>query len=488
MSTSQRASRAALRWLGEQSAASTSSNAAASGSCITLSATRNAPIAQTHSATTRCGAKRSFHSDHAASLCPRRGANRKDFSTSSSSSSFWPAGTAQPEDEPQWQAGPPAKVGAAHRNTGSASMYPSPASVSASIAQSDTHRRSEGARTVSAPPPKTVHYIAEMKRRGQAITVLTAYDYPTALAHRSADIDICLIGDSLANVGLGHGSTQRLSVPAMVHHIQTVVRGLSSPLLSGEGRPALPLVIADMPFGSFFASVEEGVKNALALIKEGGADGVKIEGGQEIVPLVERLTDFGIPVMAHIGLQPQRAAALSGLTLRGRTAEQAISIVRDARALDRAGCFAGVVECVPNKVAKEISERVGFATIGIGAGPATDGQVLVINDILGDLTGPAHVLAGLGEPTSDHSSNMPLPLPHAETPRPPKFVRNFAAQATGGATLGSIRIAAVRAYVAAVRNRDFPNEDVEGYKIKREELELFRKLLSVEDANDAPKR
>ncbi|CEH11721.1 3-methyl-2-oxobutanoate hydroxymethyltransferase [Ceraceosorus bombacis] len=486
MSTSQRASRAALRWLGEQSAASTSSNAAASGSCITLSATRNA---QTHSAPKRCGAQRNFRSDHAASLCPPRGA-KKHFSTSSSSSSFWPAGTAPPEDEPQWQAGggPPSNVGAgaAHRKTGSASMYPSPASVSASIAQSDTHRRSEGARLVSAPPPKTVHYIAEMKRRGQAITVLTAYDYPTALAHRSADIDICLIGDSLANVGLGHGSTQRLSVPAMVHHIQTVVRGLSSPLLSGEGRPALPLVIADMPFGSFFASVEEGVKNALALIKEGGADGVKIEGGQEIVPLVERLTDFGIPVMAHIGLQPQRAAALSGLTLRGRTAEQAISIVRDARALDRAGCFAGVVECVPNKVAKEISKRVGFATIGIGAGPATDGQVLVINDILGDLTGPAHVLAGLQE--TDHASNMPLPLPHAQTPRPPKFVRNFAAQATGGATLGSIRIAAVRAYVEAVRNRDFPNEDVEGYKIKREELEQFRKLLSGEDANDAPKR
>lgn len=311
-------------------------------------------------------------------------------------------------------------------------------------------------------------------------TVLTAYDYPTALAIRASDMDVCLIGDSLANVALGHDSTQRLTLDAMIHHVQAVVRGLSSPLLVGPHIAPKPLIICDAPFGSFYVSDEEGMRAVTSLLREGGADGVKIEGGEEVAGLIRRLSSFGIPVMGHIGLQPQRVAASSGYRLQGRTASEAMQILRDALTLEEAGAFSFVLECVPNRVAAEVAKRVRIPVIGIGAGPDADGQVLVQNDLLGDLTGPGHVLAGLAASSASSSGNGPQPSAH--TPAPPKFVRSFAAQVSGGTSLGALRIAAVQAYVAAVRARSFPDPDTEGYKMKKEEWEEFRHLLSVHDA------
>ena len=308
---------------------------------------------------------------------------------------------------------------------------------------------------------------------------MTAFDYPTALSLRAADVDICLVGDSLANVALGHASTQQLPLSAMVHHVQAVMRGISSPLLAGPSIAPPPLVIADLPFGSFYASLEAGVRAATTLVQEGGAHGVKIEGGSEIVELVERLSSFGIPVIAHIGLQPQRVASSSGYRLQGRTADEASAILAQALELEAAGATAILIECVPNRVGAEISKCLQIPTIGIGAGPGTDGQVLVISDILGDLTSPAHVLADVA--AADASTSAQLPLPGASTPQPPKFVRAFAAPVAGGVTVGSLRIAAVRAYVDAVRARTFPDAQAEGYKMKKEEFEEFKRRLGGDE-------
>lgn len=309
-------------------------------------------------------------------------------------------------------------------------------------------------------------------------TVLTAYDFPTALSLRAADVDVCLVGDSLANVALGYDSTQRLTLGAMKHHVAAVVRGLSSPLLAAAPQiTPKPLLIADLPFGSYYASDDEGVRAAVELLQEAGADGVKIEGGVEVVSLIKRLTSFGIPVMGHVGLQPQRATASSGFRLQGRTCAEALQVYADARAVQAAGAFAVVLECVPNRVGEEVSRLLDIPTVGIGAGPRTDGQVLVANDMLGDLTGPGHILAGLAASNASGGETRTLTL-NDDAPQPPKFVRSFAAAASGGTSLGALRVAAVQAYVEAVRSRTFPDPDVEGYKMKKEEFEAFRKELA----------
>lgn len=325
---------------------------------------------------------------------------------------------------------------------------------------------------------------------------MTAYDYPTALSLRRSDIDICLVGDSMANVALGHASTQSLSLDATIHHCQAVYRGLFSPVLSmSPDTPGAPILIVDMPFGSFHDSVEQGVQTAVRLLKEGGADGVKLEGGKEILPLVRRLTQFGIPVMGHLGLQPQRVASTAGYRLQGRTADEASLILEEALALQEAGAFSIVLECIPNKVGEIVSQQLDrTVTIGIGAGPLCDGQILVTNDLLGELTSPWHVVLGLEE-TPSASSSSSLPRLHPSAPKGPKFVRNFSEVAlqsissdtssvpvpgAGGASagafgLGALRLAAVEAYVQAVRERSFPDPEREGYKIKGEELREFVK-------------
>lgn len=356
-------------------------------------------------------------------------------------------------------------------------------------------------------------------------TCLTAYDYPTALSLRHSDVDLCLVGDSLANVALGHASTQSLTLDATIHHCQAVHRGLFSPVLSvSPHTPAAPLLIADIPFGTFQTSDDEGVRSAVRILKEGGADGIKIEGGAEILPLVRRLTAFGIPVMGHLGLQPQRVASSAGYRLQGRTADEAAEILRDALALQEAGAFSIVLECIPNRVGELITRKLSIPTIGIGAGPQCDGQILVTNDMLGELTSPWHVIVGLegeggeageaeegGASTQSQeqqqqpqpSKSIPLPqpqnLPRLRSPAPsgPKFVRNFlqevvsppppATSASSSSTsgsgptfnpaagvgIGAMRLAAVEAYVRAVRERTFPDEGREGYKMKSGEWREF---------------
>lgn len=195
--------------------------------------------------------------------------------------------------------------------------------------------------------------------------MLTAYDYPTALACSSCQsIDITLVGDSLAQVCLGYSSTTQLTLTELIHHTRAVARGTSHPFL-----------IADMPFGTYHVSVEDAVRNAVRLVQEGSIEGVKLEGGVEIANVVQRLTEVGVPVMAHVGLLPQKHVALSGYKVQGKNAESAARVLRDALVLEEAGAFAVLVEGVPHQLGRYITERLRVPTIGIGAGPWTNGQV-----------------------------------------------------------------------------------------------------------------
>lgn len=260
----------------------------------------------------------------------------------------------------------------------------------------------------------------------------------------------------------------------MIHHAQAVMRGLNSPLFSvAEGIPPPPLVVADVPFGTTFSSVEEGVKAVVRLVQETGVDGVKIEGSYEVIPLVKTLTDHGILVMGHLGLQPQRVGSTSGYRVQGKTASSAKAILDASLALQSAGCFSIVLECIPTKLGEYISSRLTIPTIGIGAGSKTDGQILVLNDMIGDLTSAGHVLAALQEGEALVGEGKVRKVAEL-TPSGPKFVRNFC---EGGTAVGAVRIGAVQAYERAVRERSFPDDEREGYKMKSEEWKAFLELV-----------
>ncbi len=212
----------------------------------------------------------------------------------------------------------------------------------------------------------------QKKERGEPITMLTAYDYPTALAMDKAGIDAILVGDSLAMVVLGYETTLPVTMDEMLHHARAVARGAKSALLIG-----------DMPFMSYQTSVEKAVENAGRFLQQGGMDAVKLEGGRERADAVKAIVGAGIPVMAHIGLTPQSIHQLGGFRAQGKTASAAQRLLEDAKILEDAGAFSIVLEAVPARLAEFISKHISIPTIGIGAGAGCDGQVLVTHDLLG---------------------------------------------------------------------------------------------------------
>ena len=251
--------------------------------------------------------------------------------------------------------------------------------------------------------------------QNKKITCLTAYDYPTARLVDEAGVDVVLVGDSLAMVMLGHDSTLPLTLDEALHHTKAVRRGV-----------ARALVVADMPYGSYHGDISESLRNAMRFVKEAGAEAVKIEGGERRLELIARLTEAEIPVMGHIGLTPQSVNALGGYRVQGKTPNAAEQVLRDARAVEAAGAFSIVLEAIPRELAAEITKAVRIPTIGIGAGPDCDGQVLVLHDLLG-LT----------------------------FQNPPKFARRYA-------NVGEAILKAVREYCADVESGRFPT-DAESY-------------------------
>lgn len=214
--------------------------------------------------------------------------------------------------------------------------------------------------------------LKEKKKSGKKITMLTAYDYPTALLVDRAGIDAILVGDSLGMVVLGYRDTVTVTMEEMLHHTKSVSSAVKS-----------ALVIGDMPFGSYNVSVEKAVENANRMMKEARADGIKLEGGKQMAHVVEAIVKAGIPVQGHIGLTPQTASSLGGFKVQGKSFEAARSLIEDAKALEDAGCFSIVIEAVPSPIAKMVTEAISIPTIGIGAGIDCDGQVLVIHDLIG---------------------------------------------------------------------------------------------------------
>lgn len=218
----------------------------------------------------------------------------------------------------------------------------------------------------------TIQKLKKMKENKEKISMTTAYDYPTAYFVEKAGIEIILVGDSLAMTIMGLDSTVPVTIEQMIHHIKAVVKGATT-----------PLIVGDLPFGSYNVSKEQAIINSNRLMKEGGCDVVKLEGGQEVAQIVKAIVDSGTPVMGHIGLTPQTVSKLGGFKVQGKSLEAAKQLIADAKALEEAGAFALILECIPENIGKVITEKVSIPTIGIGGGRFCDGQVLVFHDMLG---------------------------------------------------------------------------------------------------------
>jgi 3-methyl-2-oxobutanoate hydroxymethyltransferase len=262
----------------------------------------------------------------------------------------------------------------------------------------------------------SIHDFRKMKAAGERIAMVTAYDAALARLVDEGGADAILVGDSLGMVFQGHDSTLPVTLEHMVYHSAAVRRALAR----SSGRAHLT---ADMPFGSYQAGADEAVKSAVRLVAEGGAEAVKLEGGADFADVIRRIIRAGVPVMGHIGLTPQSVHKMGGYVVQGKDADKARRLLRDAKALEEAGCFALVLECIPAELARVVTSQLGIPTIGIGAGVHCDGQVLVVNDLLG--------LDGSFQP---------------------KFVKRFAE--AGAAVKG-----AVGAYAAEVRAASFPGEE-----------------------------
>jgi len=261
----------------------------------------------------------------------------------------------------------------------------------------------------------TTALIRQKKAAGEKITMLTSYDFTLARLVDEAGVDMFLVGDSASNIVCGNATTLPITVDEMIFLTRGVVRAAQH-----------ALVVIDMPFGSYQVSPEEAVRNAIKMVKESGADAVKLEGGEEILPAIRQMVAMGVPVCGHLGLTPQSVNQLGGYGLRAKEEAEADKLLHDAQLLDEAGCFAIVLEKIPAALAEKVTKAVSCPTIGIGAGNQTDGQVLVLHDMLG---------LNLGFK--------------------PKFLRHFA-------NLGQEVISAVQTYVSAVHDQSFPN-DTESY-------------------------
>ncbi|MCL2458019.1 MAG: 3-methyl-2-oxobutanoate hydroxymethyltransferase [Desulfobulbus sp.] len=266
------------------------------------------------------------------------------------------------------------------------------------------------------------------RKNGTLISEITTYDYPFAKLADAAGMDIALVGDSLGMVVLGYPDTVSVTMEEMLHHAKAVVRGIEH-----------ALVVADMPFGSYNSSVPQAIGNANRLLKEGRVDAVKIEGGVTMAETVAAMVRAGIPVQGHIGLTPQTAISLGGFKVQGKSAQTARQLIDDARALEDAGCFSIVLEAIPAPLAEHITKAVAIPTIGIGAGPGCDGQVLVIHDLIG---------------LYDRFV--------------PKFVKQYA-------RINHHVLAALSQYKAEVESRAFPDE-AHSFTMKTEELDKLMRL------------
>jgi 3-methyl-2-oxobutanoate hydroxymethyltransferase len=278
-------------------------------------------------------------------------------------------------------------------------------------------------------PAVSLTTLAEKKALGEPIVMITAYDYPSAQVAEEAGVDVVLVGDSGAMTVLGHPSTVPVTTEELLMLAKAVRRGLKTPLMIG-----------DMPFGSYEASNEEAIHNAQRFIKEAACDAVKIERGGTSVERARALVDAGIPVMGHVGLTPQTATSLGGYRSQGRTAERAMRVLHDALALQEAGCFGIVFEAIPSALTEAIMPRMEIPVIGIGAGAAADGQVLVFHDLLGIYSG--HVA---------------------------RFVKRYAA-------VREEMIKGVSAFADEVRGRRYPEEE-HGYTMAPDEIERLQELL-----------
>ncbi|ULL15598.1 3-methyl-2-oxobutanoate hydroxymethyltransferase [Paenibacillus sp. H1-7] len=258
--------------------------------------------------------------------------------------------------------------------------------------------------------PVTTSKLKKMKTDGVPISVITAYDYPSAVLAEEAGVDVILVGDSLGNVVLGYDSTVPVTLDDMVYHTRAVVRGAKS-----------TFVVADLPFMTYHGSIDQTLRNAARLMQEGVAHAVKMEGGAEIAEAVAACTRAGIPVMGHIGLTPQSIHQIGGYKIQGKNSESARKLLEDAKALEQAGAFAVVLELMTEQLAAHISEELSIPTIGIGAGPHCDGQVLVFHDALG------------------YASNIV----------PKRFVKEYA-------SIGDTVRKGLIKYVEEVKNREFP--------------------------------
>lgn len=258
----------------------------------------------------------------------------------------------------------------------------------------------------------TTHQLQEMKNRGEKIAMLTAYDYSMARIIDGGGIDVILVGDSASNVMAGHETTLPITLDQMIYHAASVVRAV--------GRA---LVVVDLPFGTYQGSSGEALRSSIRIMKESGAHAVKLEGGSEVKDSVTRILSAGIPVMGHLGLTPQSIYKFGTYTVRAREEAEANKLLEDARLLEECGCFAIVLEKIPAVLAKQVSGAIRIPTIGIGAGPDTDGQVLVMQDMLGI--------------TQEFK---------------PRFLRRYA-------DLNSVVSGAVKQYVSDVKANDFPNAD-----------------------------